>query len=78
MIRRCLSSVNLRLLKLTMKYKTWYNGKKFVFEGEGIKVMDVTVPALMQKIKRLKIGVEQCTESKKSTSKTKSKRQSAS
>lgn len=51
-------------------YKTWYNGKKFVFEGEGVKVMDDNVHALMQKIKRLKIGVETCTESKKSISKT--------
>ena len=61
-----------------MKYKTWYNGKVFVFEGEGTKVQDANVHALMQKIKRLKIGVEPCTESKKSISKTKSKRQSAS
>ena len=53
-----------------MKYKTYHNGKKFVFEGEGAKVMDENVHALMQKIKRLKIGVEQCTESKKSISKT--------
>ena len=53
-----------------MKYKTWYNGKVFVFEGEGAKVQDANVHALMQKIKRLKIGVEQCTESKKSISKT--------
>ena len=59
-------------------YKLWHNGKKFVFEGEGSKVQDDNVHALMQKIKRLKIGVEECTESKKSTSKTKSKRQSAS
>ena len=41
-----------------MKYKTYHNGKKFVFEGEGAKVMDENVHALMQKIKRLKIGVE--------------------
>lgn len=53
-----------------MKYKTWYNGKVFVFEGEGIKVQDGNVHALMQKIKRLKIGVEPCTESKKLTGKT--------
>ena len=53
-----------------MKYKTYHNGKKFVFEGEGAKVMDENVHALMQKIKRLKIGVEPCTELKKSTSKT--------
>ena len=39
-------------------YKTWHNGKKFVFEGEGVKVMDDNVHALMQKIKRLKIGVD--------------------
>jgi len=51
-------------------YKTWYNGKVFVFEGEGTKVQDANVHALMQKIKRLKIGVETCTESKKSISKT--------
>lgn len=54
-----------------MKYNMYHNGKKFVFEGEGVKVMDENVHALMQKIKRLKIGVEQCTESKKSISKTK-------
>lgn len=56
-------------------YKTWYNGKAFVFEGEGVKVQDANVHALMQKIKRLKIGVEPCTESKKLTSKTATKRQ---
>jgi hypothetical protein len=39
-------------------YKTWHNGKKFVFEGEDVKVMDDNVHALMQKIKRLKIGVD--------------------
>ena len=53
-----------------MRYNVYHNGKKFVFEGEGTKVMDDTVPALMQKIKRLKIGVEPCTESKKSIGKT--------
>ena len=58
-----------------MKYKTYHNGKKFVFEGEGVKVMDENVHALMQKIKRLKIGVEQCTESKKSISKTNTQKQ---
>ena len=42
-----------------MKYKLHHNGKKFVFEGEGVKVQDDNVHALMQKIKRLKIGVEQ-------------------
>lgn len=52
------------------QYKTWYNGKAFVFEGEGVRVTSDNVPALMQKIKRLKIGVETCTESKKSISKT--------
>ena len=56
-------------------YKTWYNGKVFVFEGEGTKVQDANVHALMQKIKRLKIGVETCTESKKSISKTNTPRQ---
>lgn len=61
-----------------MKYKCYNNGRTYVFEGEGIRVTDSNIPALMQKIKRLKIGVEQCTESKKSISKTKSKRQSAS
>lgn len=40
------------------QYKTWYNGKVFVFEGEGVKVQDANVHALMQKIKRLKIGVD--------------------
>jgi len=40
------------------QYKTWYNGKAFVFEGEGVKVQDANVHALMQKIKRLKIGIE--------------------
>ena len=39
-------------------YKMWHNGKKFVFEGEGTKVMADTAPALMQKIARLKIGVD--------------------
>ena len=56
-------------------YKTWYNGKVFVFEGEGSKVQDDNVHALMQKIKRLKIGVETCTESKKSISKTSTTKQ---
>ena len=56
-------------------YKTWYNGKVFVFEGEGSKVQDANVHALMQKIKRLKIGVETCTESKKSISKTSTTKQ---
>jgi hypothetical protein len=41
-----------------MKYNLYHNGKKFVFEGEGVRVMDDNVHALMQKIKRLKIGVE--------------------
>lgn len=41
-----------------MKYNLHHNGKKFVFEGEGIKVQDDNVHALMQKIKRLKIGVD--------------------
>ena len=41
-----------------MKYNLHHNGKKFVFEGEGVKVMDDNVHALMQKIKRLKIGVD--------------------
>lgn len=53
-----------------MRYNLYHDGKKFVFEGEGAKVTDGNVHALMQKIKRLKIGVETCTESKKSTSKT--------
>ena len=56
-----------------MKYKLHHNGKVFVFEGEGVKVQDANVHALMPKIKRLKIGVEQCTESKKLTSKTKTR-----
>jgi hypothetical protein len=60
------------------RYKTWYNGKVFVFEGEGVRVQDLNVHALMQKIKRLKIGVEPCTELKKSTSKTETKRRNAS
>jgi hypothetical protein len=51
-------------------YKLYHNGKVFVFEGEGQRVTDANVHALMPKIKRLKIGVEQCTESKKSISKT--------
>ena len=59
-------------------YKTWHNGKKFVFEGEGTKVQDENVHALMQKIKRLKIGVEPCTESKKSISKTSTKKRNVS
>lgn len=41
-----------------MKYNLHHNGKKFVFEGEGIRVMDENVHALMQKIKRLKIGID--------------------
>jgi hypothetical protein len=41
-----------------MKYNIYHNGKKFVFEGEGVKAVDDSVHALMQKIKRLKIGVE--------------------
>jgi len=41
-----------------MKYNLYHNGKKFVFEGEGVRAMDDNVHALMQKIKRLKIGVE--------------------
>lgn len=53
-----------------MKYNMYHNGKAFVFEGEGTKVQDANAHALMQKIKRLKIGVEPCTESKKSISKT--------
>lgn len=62
-----------------MKYKCYSDGKKFVFEGEGVRVSDVNVHALMQKIKRLKIGVEQCTESTKSkTSTEKTKRRNAS
>ena len=61
-----------------MKFRLYHNGKKYIFEGEGMKVMDENIHALMPKIKRLKIGVEPCTESKKSISKTKSKRQSAS
>lgn len=61
-----------------MKYKAWYNGKTYVFEGEGVRVTSDNVPALMQKVKRLKIGVETCTESKKSTSKTATKRRNAS
>jgi phage-related minor tail protein len=56
------------------KYKLWHNDKVFVFEGEGVKVQDANVHALMQKIKRLKIGVEQCTESKKSIGKTNTNR----
>ena len=52
-----------------MKYKLYYNGKLFVFEGDSVRVTDSNVHALMPKIKRLKIGVEQCTESKKLTSK---------
>lgn len=40
------------------QYKTWYNGKVFVFEGDGVKVQDANVHALMQKIKRLKIGID--------------------
>ena len=59
-------------------YKMWHNGKKFVFEGEGTKVMADTAPALMQKIARLKIGVEPCTESKKLTGKTSTKRRNVS
>lgn len=42
-----------------MKYRMYHNDKKFVFEGEGVKVQDDNVHALMQKIKRLKIGVEE-------------------
>ena len=53
-----------------MRYNLYHNGKKFVFEGEGMRVMDLNVHALMPKIKRLKIGVEPCTESKRLTSKT--------
>jgi hypothetical protein len=41
-----------------LQYKLYFNGKKFVFEGEGVKAMDDNVHALMPKIKRLKIGVE--------------------
>ncbi len=40
------------------QYKTWHDGKVFVFEGEGVKVKDANVHALMQKIKRLKIGID--------------------
>lgn len=42
-----------------MRYNTYFNGKVFVFEGEGVRVASENVPALMQKIKRLKIGVEE-------------------
>jgi len=41
-----------------MRYNTYHDGKHFVFEGEGVKVKDANVHALMQKIKRLKIGIE--------------------
>jgi hypothetical protein len=61
-----------------MRYNLYHNGKKFVFEGEGNKVQDENVHALMQKIKRLKIGVEPCTESKKSNGKTNTKRRNVS
>lgn len=53
-----------------MRYNLYHNGKTFVFEGDGVRVTDANVHALMPKIKRLKIGVEPCTESKKSISKT--------
>lgn len=43
-----------------MKYNMHHDGKKFVFEGNGVRVYDANVHALMQKIKRLKIGVEEC------------------
>ena len=56
------------------QYRCYNNGKKFVFEGEGVKVMAETAPALMQKIARLKIGVEPCTESTKSKTSTRNKR----
>lgn len=42
-----------------MRYNLYHNDKVFVFEGEGVKVQDASVHALMQKIKRLKIGVEE-------------------
>lgn len=42
-----------------MRYNLYHNDKVFVFEGEGVKVQDANVHALMQKIKRLKIGVEE-------------------
>lgn len=58
-----------------MRYNLYHNGKTFVFEGESTKVQDANVHALMQKIKRLKIGVEPCTESKKSISKTNTTKQ---
>lgn len=41
-----------------MKYNIYHNAKVFVFEGGGIKVQDANVHALMQKIKRLKIGID--------------------
>jgi hypothetical protein len=40
-----------------MKYKLYHNGKAFVFEGEGVRVASENVHALMQKVKRLKIGL---------------------
>lgn len=42
-----------------MRYNLYHNNKVFVFEGEGVKVQDANVHALMQKIKRLKIGIEE-------------------
>lgn len=57
-----------------MQFKLYHDGKKFVFEGEGMRVVDGNVHALMPKIKRLKIGVEECTESKKLTGKTRKQR----
>jgi hypothetical protein len=56
-------------------YKIYHNGNVFVFEGNGQRVQDANVHALMPKIKRLKIGVEECTESKKLISKTSTQRQ---
>lgn len=55
-----------------MRYHMHHDGKKFVFEGDGVRVYDANVHALMQKIKRLKIGVEEChaktTKTRKSSS----------
>lgn len=49
-----------------------HDGKKFVFEGNGVRVYDANVHALMQKIKRLKIGVEECHTKTKTIRKTSS------
>ena len=38
-----------------MRYAYRFDGKDFIFEGEGVLLKDKNIHALVQKVKRLKI-----------------------